>query len=105
MGKIGYIGLGTEKNYRYKLKVKLLITILRGWHEACSYKSMKQNTKQLELGRCFACGKQLHHTVYEVYTLDDQRPWVGIVCYRKIKQAGEEGYLPPLGGPRLFLHI
>jgi hypothetical protein len=51
---------------------------------------------------CFACGRGLKRP-YSVECADDQRPDVGPECYRKIKDAGETGYQPPQGGPRLFL--
>ncbi|HJV96916.1 MAG TPA: hypothetical protein VJ608_12800, partial [Albitalea sp.] len=49
-------------------------------------------------------------TLYQpsvVYTEDgdgSNTMWVGRECFKKIAAAGEGGYQPPLGGPRLFLN-
>jgi hypothetical protein len=54
--------------------------------------------------KCFACGKSLNWDNHAtVDTRDDQFVSVGPECFRKIKVAGEQGYQPPLGGPRLWL--
>lgn len=34
---------------------------------------------------------------------DDQTAFVGPECFKKIRAAGDDGYQPPLGGPRLYL--
>lgn len=52
--------------------------------------------------RCFACNKKLGSNPYPVDTRDDQYVLVGSECYKKIKSAGDSGYQPPLGGPRLY---
>lgn len=52
---------------------------------------------------CFACGKKMRHNIHMVDTRDDQRVFVGGDCYRHVIKAGEVGYQPPLGGPRLWL--
>ena len=52
--------------------------------------------------KCFACGKKLGHDPKLVDTRDDQLVFVGRECFRKIASA-ENGYQPPLGGPRLYL--
>lgn len=52
---------------------------------------------------CFACGKPL--TTLDpklVDTRDDQTVFIGPECFKHVKAAGEEGYQPPRGGPRLF---
>jgi hypothetical protein len=50
---------------------------------------------------CFACGRP--GATRMVDTRDDQIVRVGSDCYRKIESAGEKGYQPPRGGPRLYL--
>lgn len=54
--------------------------------------------------KCFACGKPLRAllTPFEVDTRDGQTVFVGPECNRKVQSAGEAGYQPPLGGPRLY---
>lgn len=54
--------------------------------------------------RCFACNRVLK-SPKEVWTSDPQMQWIGPECYRKVVAAGEQGYQPPTGGPRLFAHI
>lgn len=53
--------------------------------------------------KCFACGRQLGKTPHRVDTRDDQTVFVGRECYKLIERAGETGYQPPRGGPRLYL--
>jgi len=53
--------------------------------------------------KCFACDKPLPKSRTLVMTTDWQRVYVGPDCYRKVAKAGEDGYQPPLGGPRLLL--
>jgi hypothetical protein len=54
-------------------------------------------------GQCFACGKPFGaKQPKEVFTSDPQMQHVGPECFRKIRAAGNEGYQPPLGGPRLW---
>ena len=53
--------------------------------------------------QCFACGRKLGKTPYTVDTRDDQTVAVGSECYKLVKAAGENGYQPPKGGPRLWL--
>jgi hypothetical protein len=54
--------------------------------------------------KCFACDKPMRSGQYAVAdTRDDQLVWVGPDCLRKIKASGENGYQPPMGGPRLWL--
>jgi len=52
---------------------------------------------------CFACGKGMQSIGRPVDTRDGQEPWVGPDCYQHVKEAGEAGYQPPGGGPRLWL--
>lgn len=52
---------------------------------------------------CFACGKRMARSGYLVGCKDDQTVFVGPECLRHIKEAGENGYQPPKGGPRLYL--
>jgi len=53
--------------------------------------------------RCFACDRPiLNGNGYMVGCADEQDVGVGEECFRKIRRAGDEGYQPPLGGPRLY---
>lgn len=53
--------------------------------------------------RCFCCGKAMRAgRATTVYCDDDQAPWVGVDCARKVEAAGPAGYQPPQGGPRLW---
>jgi hypothetical protein len=52
--------------------------------------------------RCFACGKRLGTSPIMVDTRDAQTVYVGRDCGRKVMQAGDGGYQPPRGGPRLY---
>ena len=52
--------------------------------------------------KCFACDKPLGFNPAVADTRDDQYVNVGSECYKLIKQAGEVGYQPPLGGPKLY---
>jgi hypothetical protein len=61
---------------------------------------------------CFVCGRRLNSGPYgrpfnhpTVITIDGQRPAVGHDCARKVANAGEEGYRPPLGGPRVWTEL
>lgn len=53
--------------------------------------------------RCFACEKVIGDDGYIVGCKDEQTVSVGPECYRKVKAGQENGYQPPLGGPRLYL--
>lgn len=53
--------------------------------------------------RCFACNRPLGKSPVIVDTRDDQTVYVGRECYKLVVAAGETGYQPPLGGPRLYL--
>ena len=52
--------------------------------------------------RCFACGKELKSPNL-VDTRDGQTVYVGPECFAKVREAGESGYQPPKGGPKLYL--
>lgn len=53
--------------------------------------------------RCFACDHVIRRKVpYQVDTRDAQIVFVGPECFRLVIAAGELGYQPPKGGPRLF---
>lgn len=52
--------------------------------------------------QCFACGRRLGKSPVRVDTRDDQTVLVGRDCARLIRAAGEQGYHPPQGGPRLY---
>ena len=53
--------------------------------------------------RCFACGRKTGKNPRVADTHEDQSVFVGSECYKLIRAAGDEGYQPPLGGPRLWL--
>lgn len=55
--------------------------------------------------RCFACDKPLKSLkIHEVQVLtEDTIVWVGPDCYKKVINAGKEGYKPPKGGPILII--
>lgn len=53
--------------------------------------------------KCFACGKAFRDGKKLLAdTREDQKVFVGSACMKKIIRAGEAGYQPPLGGPRLY---
>ena len=52
--------------------------------------------------KCFVCGRRLGKNPCRVDTLEDQWVFIGSECYRFVKSAGETGYQPPKGGPRLY---
>ena len=54
------------------------------------------------MDKCFACGKRLGKTPALVDTRDDQKVFVGRECYKLVLDAGQNGYQPPKGGPRLY---
>lgn len=53
--------------------------------------------------RCFACGRKIKTTIHLADTRDDQIVYVGKDCWKKIKNAGENGWQPDRGGPKLYL--
>lgn len=52
--------------------------------------------------RCFACSRKLA-VGYIADTRDGQLVTVGPECLRKVLKAGNAGFQPLLGGPRLWL--
>lgn len=52
--------------------------------------------------RCFACDKPLLTPAILADTRDAQVVHVGPDCAKKIAKAGDAGYQPPKGGPRLY---
>lgn len=84
-----YIGWGNMKNGEVK--------------QAPAGKPMNtvEGTRMRE--RCFACDRPLGRFAARVDTRDDQIVRVGSECFKLIEEAGEAGYQPPKGGPRLFL--
>lgn len=52
--------------------------------------------------KCFACGRKLGASPRWADTRDDQRVLVGRECAKPIEHAGEHGWQPPKGGPRLY---
>lgn len=55
------------------------------------------------IDRCFACSKRLGKTPKLIGCKDDQTAFVGSECFKCIAAAGEQGWQPPKGGPRLYL--
>lgn len=53
-------------------------------------------------GKCFACDRALGKFPHLVDTRDQQLVYVGRECYHLICYAGDVGYQPPKGGPRLY---
>lgn len=56
----------------------------------------------MSVDKCFACDRPLGRDPRRADTRDGQRVYVGRDCHRKIAAAGEDGYQPPTGGPRLW---
>lgn len=53
--------------------------------------------------RCFACNKPVRTSAVRLAdTRDDQIVEVGPDCFKRIHRAGQGGYQPRLGGPRLY---
>ncbi len=55
------------------------------------------------VARCFACDRALGKNPKLVDTRDDQTVYVGRECYKLVVAAGEAGYQPPIGGPKLWV--
>lgn len=53
--------------------------------------------------KCFACDRKLGRNPRRADTREDQWVFVGSECYKLIRVAGEAGWQPPLGGPRLYV--
>lgn len=51
--------------------------------------------------KCYACNRSII-AGFPVFTSDGQRQFVGPDCFDLVRKAGQQGYQPPLGGPRLF---
>lgn len=65
----------------------------------------------MTIDRCFACDRQLSKTerhavhtraVSSAAVVSPATVFVGTTCWALIVRAGEEGYQPSKGGPRLF---
>jgi hypothetical protein len=53
--------------------------------------------------RCFACDRLIHRKdPLAADTRDGQEVFIGAECAKKIAAAGEAGWQPPKGGPRLY---
>lgn len=52
---------------------------------------------------CFACDRKLGKNPHYADTHEDQCVVVGSECYKAIQEAGESGWQPPKGGPRLWV--
>jgi hypothetical protein len=53
--------------------------------------------------KCFACDRRLGRNPARVDTRDSQIVVVGSECFKHVAAAGDAGYQPPKGGPRLYL--
>lgn len=52
---------------------------------------------------CFACGRKLgKRGGFLVDTRDGQEVFIGPECFKHVQAAGDAGYQPPKGGPRLW---
>jgi hypothetical protein len=57
----------------------------------------------MEKLRCFACDRVIHlKKPFMADTRDAQIVYVGSECHKRIVEAGEAGWQPPKGGPKLF---
>lgn len=56
------------------------------------------------MDKCFACGRKLGRKPVLVDTRDAQLVYVGRECYKLVRAAGNAGYQPPKGGPRLYAY-
>lgn len=63
---------------------------------------LEQADRDVVTEKCFACGKPLDQNRLKADTRDSQIVFVGPDCHRRIVTAGEIGYQPPKGGPRLY---
>lgn len=53
--------------------------------------------------RCFACNRTIKRLAPRCAdTRDGQWVYVGEECSKLVERAGEEGWQPPKGGPRLY---
>lgn len=53
-------------------------------------------------GRCFACDRRLGRNPAVAHCRDQQWVFVGSECFKLIRAAGNAGWQPPMGGPRLY---
>lgn len=51
---------------------------------------------------CFACDRRLGRKPLLVDTRDSQKVYVGSECAKHVKRAGDAGWQPPKGGPKLY---
>lgn len=51
--------------------------------------------------KCFACGRKLGQNPYHAVTIDDQLVKIGTECRKMILAAGEDGWQPAKGGPKI----
>lgn len=61
-----------------------------------------QTEAQTKKEKCFACDAWMLGK-FLVDTRDGQTAYVGVDCFEKIRRAGDAGWQPPKGGPRLYL--
>ena len=54
------------------------------------------------IGRCFACDRKLGRNPAIIDTRDGQTAFVGAECFKLIIKAGDSGWQPPKGGPKLY---
>lgn len=52
--------------------------------------------------KCFACDRKLSRSYALVDTRDGQTVYIGSECFKLVVAAGDKGYQPPKGGPRLY---
>lgn len=54
--------------------------------------------------RCYACDRPIKDELHvrKIFTSDNQMQYVGVNCFNKVRKAGDKGWQPPKGGPRLF---
>lgn len=53
--------------------------------------------------RCFACGRKVGVGAAKADTREDQWVYIGSECLKRLHDAGEAGWQPPRGGPRLYV--
>lgn len=51
---------------------------------------------------CFCCGRKLGMFPVLVDTRDAQTAFIGRRCWKKVRDAGDDGYQPVRGGPKLY---
>lgn len=55
-----------------------------------------------QMTRCFACDRLMSLSPVLVDTRDGQTVYVGKDCAKRVLAAGNDGYQPPKGGPKLY---